>query len=208
MAEQTHIKAVIFDLGGVLLRTDNPQPREELAERMGVTRLQLEEIVFNNPVAQRTERGLATPEENWAEVARLLQRPSQEIAAIRAAFFGGDTVDFELIQFIQNLRPAYTTALLSNAWYPDLPGFLRNDLHIPDIFDVVVSSAQCGMKKPDADIFHATLALVQARPEEAVFVDDFAKNIQAAAGLGIHTVHFRSAAQAREELAALLGISQ
>lgn len=206
MTEKMHIKAVIFDLGGVLLRTDNPQPRNELASQMGVSRLQLEEIVFMNPVAQQAERGLAAPEAVWAEVARQLNLPAEEIRPFRRAFFGGDRVDFEFIRFIQSLRPAYTTALLSNTWIVDLPRFLRDDLQIPDTFDVVVSSAQQGMKKPDARIFHAALKLVGARAEEAVFVDDFSQNISAAAALGIHTVHFRSYEQARSELKSLLKI--
>lgn len=208
MPENSHIKAVIFDLGGVLLRTDNPQPRSDLASRMGISRLQLEEIVFSNPVAQQAERGLAAPEAVWAEVARQLHLPADEIRPFRRAFFGGDSVDFEFIRFIQSLRPAYTTALLSNTWIEDLPHFLRDDLQIPDTFDIVVSSAQQGMKKPDAAIFHATLKLVGAHAEEAVFVDDFINNITAADALGIHTVHFRSFEKARSELKSLLMIAE
>lgn len=201
------IKAVIFDLGGVLLRTDDPRPRTDLASRLGLTRLKLEEIVFNNPVAQQAEIGQATIEAVWNEVIRLLDLPAQEIPAVRRAFFGGDSVDFELIGFIQSLRPHYTTALLSNSWMVDLPRFLREDLQIPDTFDVIISSAQQGMKKPDAAIFQAALMQVNARPDEAVFVDDFAHNITAAAALGIHTVHFTRAEQARSELKALLRIT-
>ncbi len=208
MSANIHIKAVIFDLGGVLLRTDNPQPRTDLADQLGISRLKLEEIVFNNPVAQQAECGQATPEAVWIEAARLLDLPQSEIPALRRAFFGGDTVDFELIRFIQALRPAYTTALLSNTWFVDLPRFLRDDLQIPDTFDVVVSSAQQGVKKPDAEIFRATLKLVSASPNEAVFVDDFARNITAAAELGLHTIHFRSAGQAVSELKSLLYLAE
>ncbi len=80
------------------------------------------------------------------------------------------------------------------------------DLQIPDTFDVVISSAQCRLAKPDPAIFRLTLEAVQAEPDEAVFVDDADKNIEAAAMLGIRTVHFRGAEQARAELSALLGL--
>ncbi len=205
MPSKTPVRAVIFDLGGVLLRTDDPQPRTQLAERLGLSREQLEQIVFENPLAQQAERGMATPEAAWAEVARRLHVPIEEIRKIRKEFFGGDRVDFSLVELIQNLRTDYTTALLSNTMIVDLPGFLRQELQIIDTFDVVISSAQCKIAKPDPAIFHLALELVKARPQEAVFVDDASRNIAAANALGLHTIHFRSAAQTRADLLAFLG---
>jgi len=206
MTSQTQIKAVIFDLGGVLLRTDDPRPRIELAAQLGISRSELEESIFNNSVSLLAEAGQAAPADVWTEAARLLNRPVEEMPAINKTFFSGDRVDFELIRFIQGLRPARTTALLSNSWVVDLPRHISENLHITDTFDVVVSSAKEGIRKPDAGIYQITLDRVHARPEEAVFVDDAARNITAAAALGIHTVHFRSAQQARAELTELLGL--
>jgi glucose-1-phosphatase len=205
MPNRTPVRAVIFDLGGVLLRTDDPQPRARLAERLGLSREELEQIVFENPLSQQAERGMATPEEAWTEVARRLHVSMEEIPKIRREFFGGDRVDFGLIELIQNLRPAYTTALLSNTMIVDLPGFLREELRIQDTFDIVISSAHRKMAKPDPAIFHLALELVKARPQESVFVDDAARNIAAASAIGMNTIHFRSAAQARADLLALLG---
>ncbi len=204
MPNKTPVRAVIFDLGGVLLRTDDPQPRTQLAERLGLQRAELERIVFENPLSQQAERGLVSSEEVWANIARILHAPVDEISHIRKEFFGGDRVDFSLIGLIQTLRPAYTTALLSNTWVVDLPAFLREELQIPDTFDMVISSAQRKMAKPDPAIFRLALELVNAAPKETVFVDDASRNITAAEALGMKTVHFRSAAQARADLLALL----
>ncbi len=202
-----YFRAVIFDLGGVILRTDDPAPRTALAKRLGVSRSELERIVFENPVSQLAERGLATPADAWAVIAQALNRPVDEIPALLKQFFAGDRVDFALIALIQKLRPVYTTALLSNTWNVDLPAFLREELQIPDTFDVIISSAQQKIAKPDPAVFRLALQLVNARPEEAVFVDDFGRNIAAAAALGIRTIHFRNAEQARAELQAILGVS-
>lgn len=199
----TEIQAVIFDLGGVILRTNDHTERNVLAARLGVSPAQLDEIVFHNPVAQQAECGLATQEEAWSEAARLLGRPVEEIPEMIRLFFAGDRVDFALVDFIRELRERCTTALLSNTWVVDLPEFLRKK-RIPDVFDVVISSAQCGMQKPDARIFRLALESVHARPEEAIFVDDAAANTAGAAALGIHTVLFRSTEQTRREILALL----
>ncbi len=200
------IRAVIFDLGGVLLRTDNPAPRVALAKRLGKTRAELEDIVFGNPVMQQAERGQATQQEAWDEIARRLGLPPEQIPGVLDEFFAGDVVDFSLIRLIQSLRPAYTTALLSNNWVPDLAWFIREKLRIEDAFDVIVNSAQVGMVKPFPEIYHFTLHAVGARPEEAVLVDDAARNIEGAEAVGMHAVHFTGAEQARHALITLLGI--
>jgi glucose-1-phosphatase len=199
------IRAVIFDMGGVILRTDDPQPREALAQRFKLSGRELDEIVFNNPVAQQAESGQATLDEAWAESARLLGIPAEEIPTVRQQFFAGDRVDFELIDFIQRLRRRFTTMLLSNTWLVDLPRFLREDLQIPDSFDFIISSADVQMAKPDPRIFQRALNLAQVEPQQAIFVDDNEHNILAAAALGIYTVHFRGSDQARAAVLALTG---
>ena len=204
MEPTAHISAIIFDLGGVLLRTEDPTPRVALAERVGVTRAELEKMVFDHPAAQLAERGAISTEAAWLAVAQSMNLPVEEIPAFRKQFFGGDRVDFSLIAFIQELRPRCTTALLSNTWIVDLPNFLREDLQIPDTFDVIISSAQHQVAKPNPAIFRLALEAVQAAAHEAIFVDDYRPNIEAAAALGIQTVHFRSAAQAQAEIRTLL----
>ncbi len=201
------IRAIIFDLGGVILRTDDRQSRNELAKKLGVTPEALEDIVFNNPVARRAEEGQVPVEEAWIETARLLHFPKDEIPAVRKAFFQGDQVDFGLIEFIQQLRGRFTTLLLSNTWVVDLPRFLRDDLQIPDTFDYILSSADLQMAKPSPRIFQRALDMAQCRPEEAIFVDDAERNILAAAALGIRTVRFRSTEQAEAEVLALIEAS-
>jgi HAD superfamily hydrolase (TIGR01509 family) len=60
--------------------------------------------------------------------------------------------------------------------------------------------------KPDAQIFQIALERTNTRPEETVFVDDFAYNIQAAQALGMQTIHYTDPVAGRQELAALTGV--
>ncbi len=198
------IRAVIFDLGGVILRTNDPQPRQALAERMGRTYIELDDIVFSNPVSRQAERGQASPTQVWEEIGQLLHLESRDIPAFRREFFAGDTIDPNLVELIQNLRTDYKTALLSNTWIIDLPSFLRQDLGVPDIFDIVISSAKSGIAKPDAKIFLHTLDALGVGAEESVFVDDNLENILAAGHLGMHTVRFLNPEQAQDDLLKIL----
>lgn len=206
MEQKPEIRAVIFDLGGVILRTVDPQPRTLLAQQYGMTYAEIEEVVFNNPVARQGESGQATTEEVWAEVARRMNLTDDQVPAFRRQFFGGDKVDFSLIELIQSLRGKYRTALLSNTWIVDLPRFLREDLQIPDTFDVIISSAEVGVAKPNPEIFQVALEKVGAKPEEAVFVDDNFANIEAASAIGIRTVRFFDVDEARRALATFVQV--
>lgn len=204
MIQPSPVRALIFDLGGVILRTENRASRAALAESLGMTYAALDAAVFQSQAMLQAECGLLSADDAWAAVVRSLNFPGEDVRAFRRQFFGGDQVDFALVAFIRSLRPAYATALLSNTTVIDLSTWISEDLRIPDTFDVVISSASCRLVKPDPAIFHFALDMLHVQPEEAIFVDDAERNITAAAALGIRTVHFKSSTQARQEIQSLL----
>lgn len=196
MSENHAIKAVIFDMGGVILRTMDMRPREELARRYGVTLAELDRIVFHNAVAQAAEHGQADVPAIWREVGGLLHAPETALDEIAQQFFAGDQIDWELVQFIRSLRPRYTTAVLSNTWMADLSGWLREKWQVPeDTFDLVISSARYHLVKPDPRFYRLALELVKAAPDETLFIDDTQMNLAGAEALGIRTILFRSTAE-------------
>jgi len=76
------IRAVIFDLGGVLFRIHDPTTHRQWEARLGLGEGQLAEIIFNNPVAQRAMVGDATPEQVWVEVRQRLSLRADELQAL------------------------------------------------------------------------------------------------------------------------------
>jgi epoxide hydrolase-like predicted phosphatase len=93
------------------------------------------------------------------------------------------------------------TALLSNSWGNE---YLRDDWDT--LFDAVVISGEVGMRKPEPEIYLHTLDLLGCAPEEAVFVDDLARNVRGAVSVGITGVHHRSYEETILELEALFGV--
>jgi putative hydrolase of the HAD superfamily len=59
-------------------------------------------------------------------------------------------------------------------------------------FDYVCFSAEVQLAKPGAAIFHACLKVVNSRPEECLFIDDRAENVEAARALGMYALKFVS----------------
>jgi putative hydrolase of the HAD superfamily len=160
-------------------------------------------LVFDSPSAQQASRGELTVSQHWEAVRQALGLPEAEIDRLSQEFWTGDRLDAELVDYLRSLRPRYRTALLSNAW-DDLRGYLTDHWGIADTFDELIISAEVGVTKPDPGIYHLALERLGVEPEEAVFVDDFKENIDAARALSMHAVHFQSRPQALVELESLL----
>ncbi len=110
------VEAVIFDFGGVLVRTEDRQPRTELAARMGMTYDELSALVFDSQSAIQAMRGEITAAEHWEVVQKSLGVTEAEIEKVQTEFWAGDVLDEDLVNLLRELRSSYTTVLLSNAW--------------------------------------------------------------------------------------------
>ncbi len=199
------IKALISDLGGVLLRTRTERSRRALEQRVGLPLNTIEERVFNSDLSLRAMRGEISEEALWHALEHELDLPHFGLTwrEFQTEFFAEDFVDEELVAFIRSVRPGLKTGLLSNAW-DGLREVLQTRVRVMDAFDVIVISAEEKVAKPDPRIYHLVLERLAVNPAEAIFLDDFSENVEAAAMLGLHSIHFRSSEQARRDMRALL----
>src|SRR5262245_50691225 len=110
------LRALIFDFGGVLVRTEDWSPRQRWETRLGLAERALDAAVFGSEAARRASRGENSVAEVWADVARALQLDAAQLDECRRDFWSGDRLDTELVALIAALRPRYKTAILSNAW--------------------------------------------------------------------------------------------
>lgn len=198
------IKAIYWDIGGVLLRTRDRQPRQQLAERLGLSYQELEALVFNSELGRKAQRGEIAETERWNHLVDELGITLEEVPAVREAFFGGDFLDQELVAYLRRLRPRYRLGVISNAM-DGTRQFIEVTCGLAGVFDHLTFSAEIGVMKPDVRIFHHALAGLRVEPGEAVFVDDFLHNVEAARAVGMHAIHFQSPAQAMAELDEILG---
>lgn len=196
------IRAVCFDFGGVLVRTEFQAPRQHLADSLGLTYEDLIRIVFESPTARQASLGLIDEQAHWESTLRALGLPPDGRQALSEAFFGGDVLDRQLVAALRGLRPQYKIGLISNAW-SGLRAYITSQ-GFADVFDDMIISAEVGLLKPDAAIYRLALERLGVQPSEAVFVDDFVENVEGAQTIGMHAVHFREPEQALEALQAIL----
>ncbi len=202
MTNSPSIRAVIWDLGGVLLRTHDRSGRERWEKKLGLAPRELEAIVFGCDMSRQAFVGRAEVEDIWQAVADQLGVPEKDRAQMEQDFWSGDQIEHGLVSFIRQLRPAYKTGLISNAWNPLRS--LMAEWEIADAFDHLTISAEIGIAKPDPRIYAHSLDALQVVPQQAIFVDDFVENITAAHKFGLHTVHFKQPEQAIAEVKDLL----
>ena len=206
---------MIFDWGGVvtgpLLNTIDAWIRAEQIDRDSYTSVMRSWVSAaygdgaDNPV-HALERGECTDEEfEGALAAQLTHIDGRPVVpdGLLARMFAAGTLENAMLDLIRALRQAgLRTALLSNSWgSDDYPRHL-----FPDLFDVVVISAEVGMRKPEERIFRHTAALLGLEPEECVFIDDVAANIAAGEAIGLIGVHHTEPGPTAVRLTELLGV--
>ena len=196
------IRAVFFDLGGVIMRTEYQVPRQHLAERLNMEYEDIVRIVFDSPSGKQASVGEITAAQHWDAVLKRLRLPRTELGTVQDEFFGGDIIDYEILDTLRDLRSSHFVGLISNAW-DDLREYIIAQ-KFDDAFEHMVISAEVGVAKPDAKIYQIALEQAGVSPEEAVFVDDFIENIQGCQKLGMHGIHFRGPEQAMGELKQIL----
>jgi len=196
------LRAVIFDVGGVLLRTADWSGRRAWEQRLGLAPRESEEIVFGREMGTKAQMGQISDEELWQWVGWTLQLSKEQLEQFRSDFWAGDRLDTELVDYIRRLRPKYQTAIISNS-----TDALRRSLHetypIAEAFDLITCSAEEHVMKPDSEIYKRTLQRLERRASEAVFIDDSQPNVGAASALGMQALHFTAGMNVRDELARL-----
>lgn len=193
------IRAVIFDFGGVLVRTEDASGRRKWEQQLGLPPGELDQLVFASELAQRSMIGQATQRDVWSYIATRYGLDDATLQQMRRDFWSGDRSDEKLVQFLQSLRPRYKTAILSNAW-PGARRMFTEHFQLHKAVDAFIISSEEGVAKPHPRIYQIALQRLDVHPHEAIFVDDFPENVAGAQQLGIIAVLFRNTQQAIAEV--------
>ena len=194
------IKAILFDIGGVLLRTQDHSFRHKWDKALGVSPGTVEQAVFNSQMGTAAQLGQITTPALWQWLGKEFSLSDEQLAQLKHDFWAGDALDWELVSLIRQLHGRYKTAVISN--YSDsLPHLIHNEWQIGDAFDLLTVSALEQVMKPDPAIYQRTLSRLDLPPEQTIFIDDFAHNIKGANDVGMAGIHFTQGVNLRYEFA-------
>lgn len=198
------IRAIIFDFGGVLMRTHDSSGRRGWENKLGLEVGDLERLVHGSDLWIAAQRGELMPDAYWSAIAERLKVNTEDLPLLREDYFKGDSLDTDLVNLIDDLRgQGFRVGLLSNDSLA-----LREKLAQLDLirhFDAVVISAEIGAMKPEAAAYRAIAKALDASTPECVFIDDNPANIDGAAAVGMQGVLYRAGMDVAAVFASRLG---
>jgi len=203
------VKAVIFDLGGVVISSPM-QAFFDAEKRMGLTPNFLNKVIVANGEKSawaRLERGELSMNQTFFtafdQEMSDAGAPGLNSKALMQNMASSATVNECMITAIQKLKAnGFKVAALTNNWRdPQTDGFA---IPLKDNFDLLVESAVEGMQKPDPRIYQICCQRLGVNPEQAIFLDDIGRNVKAARALGMQTIKVSDPVVALKELEGLV----
>lgn len=179
------VRAIFLDLGGVVIGLNWTHTFEFLGIKDPARQKEMIAYLRDSKTLDSFERGLLS----------------------RAEFFGQLVKDWQLMQDLRTLEAAWSMVNLG-----PLPGVERifdlyekkaalyalsntNESHIEHIvreypvtgrFRKIFTSHELGHRKPEPEMYLKAAMLASVKPEESIFIDDLAANVEAARKLGFH----------------------
>ena len=204
------IKAVLFDIGGVL--TTGPFEGFAHYER---ERALPEGLIRRINSTDPDTNAWARFERGEVDFARFRELFEAEALALGHVVDARDVMAAmrglprpEMVEAVRFCKGRFKTAALTN-------NFVATDRERPadtpapfdGLFDVVIESSKVGVRKPDPRFYEMACRALDVEPAEAVFLDDLGINLKPARAMGMQTIKVASADQALRELYAVLGVA-
>jgi putative hydrolase of the HAD superfamily len=189
VSENGGLRAVLFDMDGVIRHWDDVGAKAA-EQAAGLPAGAIDKVAYSVPEFMATQVGTVTAVQWKDAIARALVAEHGPGAAVAADvyFSYAGRLDHDMVAFVAAVREHATVALLSNA-----TDQLREHLEhhaLVDAFDVVFSSAEIGLAKPDTAVFAHAARVLAVEPGECFFTDDRPENVAGARAAGMHAEVF------------------
>lgn len=193
------LKAIIFDIGRVLVRVDVARAMEGLASGTALSPAELWTALEKDPRWPNWQEGRMAPHDWHLHVAKRLGDGLNFQQFTDAWNRALDPTPIQDDQFLEKLSKSYRLALLSNT-DPIHVRHLEANYSFFKYFPVRIYSCAVGASKPNPLIFREALRALKVGAEEAIYIDDVAAYVEAARSLGMAGIQFQSSAQLAQDL--------
>lgn len=201
--DNNYIKAIIFDLGGVLIDFDHMIAVKKIS---GLANKKKPEEIFNlffdSELTNLFEEGKLTPSEFFLKVKEMLDLKLNynEFLPVWNEIFFLTEKNHSVYNLAKALKRHYKIALLSNINILHFDYLNRNFSHLFDAFQHIITSFEVGFRKPHPLIYKKTLDMLGVVPQSVFYTDDRAELVDKASELSIRGFVFKDIEQLKKDL--------
>jgi HAD superfamily hydrolase (TIGR01509 family) len=196
---EAKFRAIIFDIGRVLIRVDISRAMDGLASGLALTPQDIWFAIQNDPRWLDWQEGRISPRDWHLHLTKRLgaSLTFEQFSEVWNRALDPNPIHSE--SFLENLSKNYRLAVLSNT---DPIHMSYEEARFPffRFFPIRIYSFRVGASKPDPVIYRQALQACKVRAEEAVYIDDVVAYVEAAQRLGMTGIVFQSPEQLRSDL--------
>ncbi len=207
-SNEKSIKAIIFDVGGVLQIGGKTRFSKKDVHTSGVHQVIANKLKISiDQYLDSIDTSYAKSIEGQISKATLLSvlslnlnYPKDKLQKLyHKTYKKKYTKNIGLYNIAKKLKKqGYKIAILSDQWH------LSKEILMPKkdikIFDVVVTSCDVGVRKPNTPIYQLALDKLKLKPEQTIFIDNQVWNIIPAHKLGMNTILYHNNKKTKEQL--------
>ncbi|HYY72118.1 MAG TPA: HAD-IA family hydrolase [Candidatus Bathyarchaeia archaeon] len=193
------LRAIIFDIGRVLIRVDVARAMTGLADGVSLSPEEVWSALQKDPRWKDWQEGRMSPQDWHLHVGRRLGSKLTFEQFVEVWNRALDPTPIHEDAFLAKLGKKYRLAVLSNT-DPLHVAHMEKTYSFFGLFPARIYSCRVGASKPNPIIYKEALQSCKVRAHEAVYIDDIPAYAQAAAQLSMHGVVFQSAEQLHSDL--------
>jgi len=197
-----NLRAIIFDIGRVLIRIDVTRAMQGLAAGGSLSPSELWTAIEKDPRWCDWQEGRISPRDWYLHLTKRFggNFSFEQFTEVWNRVL--DPVPIHEDAFFEKLSKRYRLALLSNT-DPIHVRHMEAAYSFFAFFPARIYSCVVGASKPDPIIYREALRSLKVQAQEAVYIDDIAAYVEAAQRLGMGSVQFQSPAQLTSDLRSL-----
>jgi putative hydrolase of the HAD superfamily len=195
----SRFRAIIFDIGRVLVRIDISRALGGLAQQLSLSPEEIWSSLEKDPRWPDWQEGRISPHDWHLHVAKRL---GGGLTFAQFVEIWNRVLDPQPIQdtaFLEKLSAGHRLGILSNT-DPIHVAHMESNFDFFRLFNARTYSCTVGASKPSPLIYKAALRSCKARANEAIYIDDIPAYAEAAQQLGMAAIVFRSPTQLHSDL--------
>ena len=196
---QRKIRAIIFDIGRVLIRVDVARAVERLPPSVSLSPKEAWTSLEKDPRWPDWQEGRMSPRDWHLHVSKRLDTSLSFDHFVQAWNAALDPKPIQDMVFLERLSKPYRLALLSNT-DPIHVAHMEATYEFFRLFPARIYSCAVGASKPNPLMYREALRACKIGAEEALYIDDIPAYVEAAQRLGMSGIPFQSPEQLTAEL--------